>query len=489
MNGYLSSEDTWRGKFWLPDEPDNIQRGIMTYTPDRGVRLTLIGGFDDAEWVPTGQGNTQRLTDRSKAWAVIHGVVNNKPVTLVDCIMSKSTSYWIGSEVAEQEIRAGRAILGVLLKDPSYQGFSGIHIEIENLTEWDYRPDLTFQIKYDENHKYTDWTIHVDPADERTVMVGDLTVSLKRWYTLPKHDVRRGRLQGATSATSTFALSSNSPKSLDEWTAYASVAEDLITFAMDAPSAVLRHRLVPTDELAGDEDAHTRREVFVYENRIIKGDIDAEGVKGSDALFTLGVDGVDYETIVPRWFEVRERFRVACDMILSLVYQSDGYIQSQLITAVAAAEAFHQALELPPPIPDSEFKALKKALKATIPENRRRWLSEKLGRNNPTLRERLLELASRLDEAVMKHLLPSPEGWADAAKDARNNVAHGSDSASQIELLYAVTEVTTAVVIANLLHELAVPIERILYAISSSGRLARAAELSRQHWPAAPNAR
>lgn len=403
--------------------------------------------------------------------------------------MSKSTSYWIGSEVAEQEIRAERAILGVLLKDPSYQGFSGIHIEIENLTEWDYRPDLTFQIKYDENHKYTDWTIHVDPADERTVMVGDLTVSLKRWYTLPKHDVRRGRLQGATSATSTFALSSNSPKSLDEWTAYASVAEDLITFAMDAPSAVLRHRLVPTDELAGDEDAHTRREVFVYENRIIKGDIDAEGVKGSDALFTLGVDGVDYETIVPRWFEVRERFRVACDMILSLVYQSDGYIQSQLITAVAAAEAFHQALELPPPIPDSEFKALKKALKATIPENRRRWLSEKLGRNNPTLRERLLELASRLDEAVMKHLLPSPEGWADAAKDARNNVAHGSDSASQIELLYAVTEVTTAVVIANLLHELAVPIERILYAISSSGRLARAAELSRQHWPAAPNAR
>jgi hypothetical protein len=425
------------------------------------------------------------LTDRSKEWAVIHGVVSNKPVTLVDCVVSKSTSYWIGTEVAEQEIRAERAILGVLLKDASYQGFSGIQIEVENLTEWDYRPDLTFEIKYDENHKYTDWTIHVDPADERTVTVGDLTVALKRWYTLPNHDVRRGRLQGATSATSAFALSSDSPKSLDEWTAYASVAEDLITVATDAPSAVLRHRLIPTDELAGDEDAHTRREVFVYENRIIKGDMDAEGAKGSDALFTLGVDGVDYETIVRRWFEVRECFRVACNMILSLIYQSDGYIQPQLITAVAAAEAFHQALELPPPIPDSEFKALKKALKAAIPENRRKWLSEKLGRNNPTLRERLLELASRPDEGVMKQLLPSPEGWANAAKDARNNVAHGSDSAAQIELLYAVTEVATAVVIVNLLHELGVPTERVLYAITNRGRLARAARLSRKHWPVA----
>lgn len=85
----------------------------------------------------------------------------------------------------------------------------------------------------------------------------------------------------------------------------------------------------------------------------------------------------------------------------------------------------------------------------------------------------------------MKQLLPSPEGWANAAKDARNNVAHGSDSAAQIKLLYAVTEVATAAVIVNLLHELGVPTERVLYAITNRGRLARAARLSRKHWPVA----
>lgn len=61
------------------------------------------------------------------------------------------------------------------------------------------------------------------------------------------------------------------------------------------------------------------------------------------------------------------------------------YLQTQLITAVAAAEAMHPALSVDPPIPDDEFKALKKALPKCVPENRWQWLREKLGRNTHTL--------------------------------------------------------------------------------------------------------
>jgi hypothetical protein len=68
-------------------------------------------------------------------------------------------------------------------------------------------------------------------------------------------------------------------------------------------------------------------------------------------------------------------------MILSLIYVPGGYLQTQLITAVAAAEAMHEPLKLDPPIPDDEFKALKKALLEIVPANRRQWLREKLGRN------------------------------------------------------------------------------------------------------------
>lgn len=193
----------------------------------------------------------------------------------------------------------------------------------------------------------------------------------------------------------------------------------------DDQRAYLERNLVLSRTQKAEEDSAARDEVIVYANHLVKGDPDAPGVEGGDALFTLGVEGIDYESIVPRWFKVRQQFSVACDMVLSLIYISDGYIQQQLITAVAAAEAFHEALGLEPSIPNAEFKAIKKALKSAIPRERRKWLSEKLGRNNPTLRERLLHLASRPDQHVMRMLLPNPEGWADAAKNSRNLVAHG----------------------------------------------------------------
>ena len=144
-------------------------------------------------------------------------------------------------------------------------------------------------------------------------------------------------------------------------------------------------------ELREDEHAEAREEMCSStRGQIVVGDPDERGVRGGDALFTLGVEGIEHRILIPRWFEVREKFRITCDMILGLLYIKGGYIQTHLITAVAAAEAMHEALALDPPMPDSEFKALKKALKKDVPDNRKQWLSEKPGSNTHTLRQRLL---------------------------------------------------------------------------------------------------
>ena len=101
MTGYLSSEDSWRGRFWLPGQQDQDQRGILTYSPDNGVLLTLIGGFDDAEWLP-GTGSTQVLSERSRAWPVIYGIVGRMPVTLLDCVAASSKSYMFGGDWSDK---------------------------------------------------------------------------------------------------------------------------------------------------------------------------------------------------------------------------------------------------------------------------------------------------------------------------------------------------------------------------------------------------
>jgi hypothetical protein len=277
---------------------------------------------------------------------------------------------------------------------------------------------------------------------------------------------------------------SHEPKSVEEWVRTAQVFQDLVTLAMDAPSAALKEALLPSDELRDGGDSSARDEVALYAQHVAVGDPDAPGARGGDALFTLAVEGVDFGTVVPRWFEVREQFRIACDMILSLIYVPGGYIQTQLITAVAAAEAIHEALKLDPPVPNPEFKALKKSLVDSVPANRRQWLREKLGRNTHTLRQRLMDLATLPDGQVMQMLLPNPEGWADAATKSRNLVAHGGQSSSDVHLMSAITEVTITIVIVSLLHQLGIPTERVMYALTTSSRFERAARLARAQWPA-----
>ena len=484
MAEYLSTEGTWRGRFWLPGDPSQDQSGILTYSPHMGgLRLTLIGGFDDAVWLPTGSGSTKALSQRTTQWPVIHGIVGREPVTLLDCLATRSKSSISDREVSEQEIRVSEALIGVLLKAPDANVFSGVTIELENLTAWDNRSEVVLEIERREDiPRNARWRIAVDPVDQRTANFGDLTIELGRWYRMPSHDVRRSRLEASTFAVSQFTLRSSAPKSADEWVRKAHICQDLITLAMDAPCAVLKQTLRPSDELRADQESAARREIAVYANHVVKGDPDAPGVQVSEALFTLGTDGVEFETVVRCWLTVREQFSATCDMIVSLVNGQGTYLETQLITAVAAAEAMHEAMGFNPPIPRSEFDALKKELRKQVPANRQQWLSEKLGRNKHTLRQRLLDLAAVPDDDLMTQLLPNPQGWAEAAKRSRDLIAHGGEASTDVDLMYAITEVTTAVVLVNLLHQLDIPKDQTRYSLTTRGRLERAARLARRHW-------
>lgn len=223
---------------------------------------------------------------------------------------------------------------------------------------------------------------------------------------------------------------------------------------------------------------------MLYAQHVVVGDPGAPSVPTGEALFTLRTYGVEFDTLIPRWLEVNARFRVACDMILGLRYVRGGYLHTELITAVGAAEALHQGLGFGPPVPNTEFKGLKKTLIESVPENRKQWLREKLRRNTRTLRTKLHHLAAAPDPEVMADLRLNPEAWARATKKERDPVAHGGkEMSSDVELLNAITTVTTAVVLVNLLHQLGIPKDGMTVALVDNPTLASAARLARKHWP------
>jgi hypothetical protein len=77
--------------------------------------------------------------------------------------------------------------------------------------------------------------------------------------------------------------------------------------------------------------------------------------------------------------------------------------------------------------------------------------------------------------------MPDVEHWAARTARARNDLAHeGKTPRHTVEELVAIVDVTTAVVILNLLHELGLPSERQRQLVTEHPQLRATAEKARE---------
>jgi hypothetical protein len=477
VESYLSEPAEWKGHFWPAGKQDQARPGILSYAPDTGARLNLIGGFDDSKWVPA-PGGGQVLTTPTREWAVVHGIVSRKPITLLDCALRQSTGGIFGPEPDEQEISAQQVLLGMHLADESSAAFNGIEIWLENLTLWARDSDIKLTMTVNEG-KIRQWDTHVEKTPSRVAHLNGMTAELQRGHLLIHGDTRRSHLNVGTNEISSIYYHSKRPRPLKDWLEMVGLTQDLISLAMDTPCGVLGQTVFPSDQAKGTPDLPARSEVSVYTRELVVAQPDEDAQSLRKALFTLNDGG--FGTVLTRWIYVQKRFTTACNMLLGLQYLSSGFLETELTTAVGAAEVFHRKLAKKPPIPADEFAELKRKILDCVPPARRQWADSKLQRNEPSLRERLIDLATTPDSGIMNKLVPNPKAWAMATALARNNIAHRGKT--DMDEMHAVVSVTTAVVLLNLMHQLDIPKERLVWALTDNGTLSRAARLSAKYWP------
>lgn len=383
----------------------------------------------------------------------------------------------------EQTIRPRAALVGVHLDQPQEAAFSECHISVEDLTRWSASSVLEGTLGWEEEKLTGKGTISVKPVEEPTVVVDGTRITLAHEHTLPHFEAKRGSTVGSVRDTAFLRFQPKQPWSLCTAQEHVKALQDLLSLAMHRACGVLWLRLrMPPEERARPETYPILdREVDVYSQYTVTGDSTAKAVEQRAVLFTCR--DLPFAEVVPRWLEVRRDCEAASNMVLGLRYAPARYIEGQLLTAVGAAEVMHRALKLgKPPIPDEEFKALREALLEHVPQDRRKWFKETLGRNDPTLRERLRSLAGLPDHEAMERLVPDVEQWAKVATQARNDLAHeGKTPRQSIDELIAVVRVTGAVVVMNLLQVLEVPGERQREIVRDHPELRQVARSAREH--------
>lgn len=476
----LSETRSWRGNWWPPEKVDDAVAGVLTYEPSKGLTLDLIGGFDHRirEEVRPGVHSIGEL----RTWPVLHGVAENKEITLLDCVPIHTKHRNFGSP-EEQTISARTALVGVHLEGRDQHMFTSCHISLEDLMQWSSSSVFGGTVGFENENLTGEGTISVEPVETPSVVVEDTTITLAHEHTLPFFESTRGSTVGRMRDTAFLRIQPGRPWPLSAALEYAKAFQDLLSLATHRACGVLWLQLwLPPEERDYPEGypIHDRK-VDVYSQHTVTGDPTAKAIDDHQALFTC--HDLPFEEVVPRWLEVRQDCKAASNMVLGLRYEASGYIESQLLTAVGAAEVMHRALKIDqPPIPQTEFRALRKTLLEHVAQERQGWFKEKLGRNDPPLRDRLRALAELPDQEAMGRLVPDVEQWAKVATQARNDLAHeGRTQRQSIDELIAAVKVTSAVVVMNLLQVLGVPGERQREIVTAHPQLRLVARAARKH--------
>jgi hypothetical protein len=475
--------------WWLPDDPDQPIPGVLRYSPDDGLVLSLIGAFED-RIMSTPSPDLTVFHEGSRNWDVIHGAAEQREISLLGC-SPKGAKRTIGARVKspdKQTVMAMTALIGAHISGEDDGVFSAAEIAVEDLGFWTASSAFEGFLAVSDGKIDGTGRISVKPVETRSVLVDGTEFRLEHQHTLPFFDQRKGGTVGRMRDTAFVRVVPDAPFSLGGAREAASLVQDLISLATHRAAGVIWLRL----EVAETEPALLpngrpvpRRRANVLYSPTALGRGDAKAVDHHRVFFTCA--SLPFEEIVPRWYKTHGRLQAATRMILGLRYAPARYVETNLLTAVGAAEVLHRGLRIDEkPFPKADFEAMRDAMLGQVPERYRERFKGAI-RNDPTLRDRLYALAARPDQDAIALLVPDVDRWAERTTQARNKLVHeGKTPKHCIEELIAVVEVTTAVVILNLLHELGLPADRQREIVREHPQLRATASTARE-WLVSPD--
>lgn len=473
---WLNEEQTWLGRWWIPSSPDNTQPGTLHYAPTTGLELRLIGGFDDTVRKEVAPGMfAVSLSDARLP--VLHGSSSGKSITLLDCLVTQSSSHSsTGFDgPSEQTLVAQQAIVGVHISSADEPVFTAADCLIEDSLVWAGTSGIVARIKTDKTIEGPLGSIELLEVESLHATTGALDIELFHEMVLPHIEPTRRGVTTLVRDSVIFRITPREPFSVRGAFEAMRSMQDLISLASGRAAAFLwtKARLTNSDSMP------FRREVAFYGRARGSGDPQARARDWNGFVFTL--DDVAFADLMPRWSEVQGKFLASCNIILGSRFQATVYLETFIINSVTAAEAFHKALDEPWPIPKEELTALIELAVEAMPEERKEWM-RRFVPGGHSLRQRLESLARRIPDAARSKLVPNPAAWAQAATKARNGLSHSGQSAGEAEALYAVGVVTQAVVTVNLLLELGLGEERIARALTQNNELRHACQLAADHF-------
>jgi len=461
------TDEVWRGHWWLPGQADNQQPGTLTVTKEGVITLEIIGGFDLRTRVPLPSGVGYTSTMEDKPVLILYGRSKSTDITLIGCTTTAGDEL-LGGPRWFHKMDALRALIGVHLDNLNAPVFRKAYIRLENLFTWAQLRGLEHSFTIEGS---TEPTARILNPDSVSVTVEEILIEVALRSSSFRFERRRDSASVVGDSTAVLTLTPMEPTSYQGLDDITKAMMDLLTLASGEASGVISRTLIlksPRLVRRGPDDPdplHVDVEAELVGRLVHTAHPDEAPQEAHRFLFTCA--NKPFDELVSTWLPLWRKTRAVCSLLFGLKYARPTFAETRVLSAAVACEAVHRSLYDSLAMPKKEFRDLLKAVLDVVDDEKKTWVRSRF-RNEPSYKERVLDLASRPAQDAVDFIIPDRDKWAKNLRDVRDGLAHtaGHDSAGIHK--YDLAEVTTYLLYLVLMNELGLPAETQLAAVQNN---------------------
>ena len=404
----MTSADTIRGIWWLPDAPANQTVGDLTLSDDSQPVLDLVGILKPPE----------HFNDH---WStpVVHGQpVKGQPVTLLACHETQWSLH--GPGIITQRLAAFEgALIGIHLGSADDEVFDRVVVDVEHLGELVGRTGLSAEaVTIDE--RLTGLAVRYDTPSALVARVGTAEIHLAAGWKSGVPSTGSMTL----SETWSFEIVLDKPTTLSLLLGgWVERIRDFVSFCADRPCAVTSVRVGGPVTLVPSGAGHRLAEVHLPWIPSPTGAL--KTLHHEDPVLLIPTDSDEFQSLMQKWVDVCEELEVVLDLHYASDYAGFVYGETRFMNAAQAIEAYHRRRFARAP---DEIDLSRRAIAIeACPEGARSWLEDKLRYSHePSLRRRIKDLVAFAGAAVSPFWKSGKErsNLVTRLVDARNALTH-----------------------------------------------------------------
>lgn len=389
-----------QGLWWIPESEDHKVPGVLSWSPDGGGTLKLVGQLWPVILLDNELpgGGVQKYRDRTHehdhSYPVVLGEVEHNSYTLLNAFQTSKRDWSL--EQSTETVHANAVLEGGWFDGPEVE-VDRVRFRLRDLADW---VDVTgLEMTYPR--------MDVDGDGDEFAVVTARSLPSFRIPTAGPGVSLLHRLGASTTGNNAstveqdwvLAIDQEQMAPLQTFVEVASDFQDLVSIATGRTSeftgVVLHHPDLPKRSLAGTPIGKAREDLNYHAQWSNRVDYVAEGVSAREPLsvfrmnFSFGQIGVEG---VGRWLDTAARFRTELGRAMATRYSRGAYLEDRIMNVCAALESFDKHYRGP----DDEI-----------------WYVKRIAA--------CVDLAG---DIFTNLIVEDPDAWAKRVRDLRNDLAH-----------------------------------------------------------------